>query len=149
MSKVIVTRQSYWHEEGALAVEIAARLDCSGPGALTERYPDEFFESEDPREIAEAAIRLAAAWSADLEHMPVPITLAMNDLVYPAVDDGMDPDEVRAWAIERFAAMPKCERCGAVEDVQTWTSSETGDQVQTCGQFCADELLVVEFEPES
>ena len=68
MSKYIVTRQSYWHEAGALGVEIALDdQETWNPGALAEKYDDDFFTSDDPREIAKAAIRLRTHWRQDVD----------------------------------------------------------------------------------
>ena len=120
-----VTRQRYWHENGAQAVEIAARLDYSGPDAV-----EIIGEYDDVRDAAEAAIAAADGWG--------PIVLALNDLVYPVTDDGLTPDECREWAQRRYDALPKCERCGEGFTGSGW-GHDLSDGYPFCSEHCADE----------
>lgn len=144
---MFITRQSYWHESGAYAVEIAATLDTSGPDALVAKYAGEMEEYTNPMEAVEAAIHIADKWGEDTDEIiPVAISMA-GDIVYPSLDDGFDTSDpaemttLRAWAQEKFDAMPKCDRCGSVENVTTWHNYDIGAEVQACGQFCADEMF--------
>ena len=114
-----ITRQSYYYDEGAYGVEIATTRDCISPGALGPKYGAAFCECEDPREAASAAIELAERWRGDVGDARLPpecFTIAASVLVYPTVADAMDAEELRAWAEARFAAMPKCERCGCLAE---------------------------------
>lgn len=150
---MFITRQSYWHESGAYAVEIAASLDTSGPGALSAHYAGEMESYDDPREAVESAIQIARAWRNDLpDRQIIPVAISMNDIVYPSLEDGYDPTDIdecsklRQWARERYDAMPKCDRCGSVENVSKWTQYDTGDEVMACGQFCADEMFSTAYD---
>ena len=62
--RYVVTRQIYW-SSGAHVVEIASGgMDYSNPDALAPKFQSlgEFREFDDPREVVEAAVRVAAAW---------------------------------------------------------------------------------------
>lgn len=132
-----VTRQSYWHEEGAHAVELceAPSFDYVSPGMLAGDMTGEG-EYDDPREAARAAVDLAGelGWPVLLVSGPA------LQVVYPSIDDADDPADVLAWAEHRYSELPKCERCEGLGAVQ-WTNYKSGDQVLACGEYCADELL--------
>jgi len=144
---MIVTRQSNYYDEGAYSVEVARELDVSGPGALVAKYGDEFLESDDPREIAEAAIRIRSQWHADGGRQDesgavLRFTIAMNDLVYATVNDGLSASQLRRWARKRYEALPKCDYCGEIcEAEDNWTSYDLGDCVTACCESHADELF--------
>lgn len=145
MREFYVSRQSYWHEDGTYAVEIARELDYSGPGALGVKYASlgEGCEFTDPREAAKAAIAVREAWLGDLCDRPrneipdVALTLAMNDLVYPVTDDGMTPDELIAWADKIAESMPRCEHCGDICESEGYMD-EYGERFSACSDYHAE-----------
>jgi hypothetical protein len=139
-----VSRQSYFYDEGAYGVEVATKLDYVSPGELGPMYGDAIAAYEDPREAATAAIELAKRWRGEVGAVRLPgacFTIANNALVYPTVADAMNAREVRAWACRRWEGMPKCERCGDVEGVREWRSTNTDETVVACGESCAEALL--------
>jgi hypothetical protein len=144
MSGFYVTRQSNYYDEGAYSVEIARELDYAGPGALVQKYPGEFEEYNDPREAAEAAIRIARAWRADKGLIDVPyelFTLAMNDMVYATVNDAMTSGELREWAQRVYDNMPKCRHCGDIVNSRAlWYPMDFvgEEEFACCSENCAD-----------
>lgn len=155
MREFYVSRQSYWHEDGAYAVEIARELDYSGPGALGAKYPGEGCEYLDPREAAQAAISVREAWLADLaaKHdsrdgamREVALTLAMNDLVYPVTDDGLEPAELIEWADKRAESMAHCEHCGLPCESDGY--SDYGEPFSACDSDCAERYVESLREPD-
>lgn len=131
-----VTRQSNLYDDGAYSVEIAGAWDYIGPGALVEKYPDEFSEWDDPRDAAEAAIRIARAWRADSPGGRVVYTLQMNDICYATVADGMNAAELRQWAQQTWEDVPKCDQCG--KPGQDWRLWDDPDGSGYCSEHCCD-----------
>lgn len=125
--------------DGERAVEIAYGLANSSPDALARHYEGELETYEDPREAAEAAIRLAAEWGKAVGET-IPITRAASGAlgVYPCAADGYTPEETRSWAETEYAAIPKCEACG--EPGQEYVATETGEPFVACGDMHAEEI---------
>lgn len=142
--KMIVTRQSNYYDNGAFSVEIAAELDYAGPGALYSRFSGDFAESDDPREIAEIAIRLRKQWYlSDIPYGPteyIPFTLSMNGFAYATVEDGFTAAGLRRWAKAKYEKMPKCDYCGEVPATE-YTNYELNDQVTACSEYHAERLF--------
>jgi hypothetical protein len=139
-----LSRQSYFHDAGAIGVEIATRRDHISPGALGPKYGPAITEHDDPREAAAAAIELADRWRGDAGSGRLPddcFTIAATALSYPTIADAVNAVELRAWAQARFEAMPKCERCGDVHDVDQWRPIGGGEPVMACSEACAERLL--------
>lgn len=144
MSKFIVTRQSYWHEGGALGVEIAlGDGETWNPGALASRYDDDFFESDDPREVVKAAIRLRTYWRADLTtDEPIAFTFSFNDLCYPGLEEGDTIYDLTRWASEKYNEMPKCDHCGSLITGDPWQliyDHGDPDAPKFCREYCVEE----------
>jgi hypothetical protein len=148
---MIVTRQSNYYDAGAFSVEIAAELDYAGPGALSSKFNGDFAESDDPREIAEIAIKLRKEWynspakpdvwllRNDPDAPYIPFTLAMNPMIYATVNDGMTAAGLRRWAKERYETMLKCDYCGDIP-AQEYTFLELDDIVIACSEYHAERL---------
>lgn len=147
---MIVTRQTNYYDNGAFSVEIAAELDFAGPGALVRKFPQDFAESDDPREIAELAIKLRKNWTAHLRSWEastgeerreyIPFTLSMNGFAYATVEDGLTAAGLRRWAKAKYEKMPKCEYCGDIPAAE-YTNYELDDQVTACSEYHADRLF--------
>lgn len=148
---MIVTRQSNYYDNGAFSVEIAAELDYAGPGALSQTLPGDFAESDDPREIAEIAIKLRKDWynhkivgatpaPERLTNGTIPFTLSMNGFAYATVEDGFTAAGLRRWAKAKYEKMPKCDYCGDIPATE-YTDYELGDQVTACSEYHAERLF--------
>jgi hypothetical protein len=139
-----VTRQSYWHEEGAYAVElcIAPSMDYTSPGMLVSRpgIPDGG-EFDDPREAAREALDIALAWP-ECEGRVVIASGYGLQMVYPGIDDPdvtFSPVQALMWADAEYERLPKCEECG--EPGREYTANETGDNFIACGDTHADDYI--------
>ena len=142
-----VTRQSYWHEAGRYAVELCwPTFEYSNPGMLVSHYPreDEGAEGfEDPREAAECAIDVLKAWRADTPnpYKNIPgITLVgpMGQYVYPSLEDACTIPQIRAWAKEVYAELPKCDFCGGLKGDADWHLVDDWDGGSFCSEQCAE-----------
>ena len=148
--KYIVTRQSYWYatEDDPYGIEIALDDDeTSNPGALSARYEHDFFTSNDPREIVDAAIRLRTAWRKDLpREKPLAFTFSFNDLCYPGLYEGDTIYDLRRWAEETYAEMLKCDFCGElIPDAQkAWQHIDDWgeDAPKFCSERCAEDAEI-------
>lgn len=139
---MIVTRQSNYYDNGAFSVEIAAELDFAGPGALSRHFTLDFFESDDPREVADAAITLRKMWylMGDKDNMGyVPFTLSMNGFAYATVEDGLTAAGLRRWAKAKYESMLKCDYCGDIPATE-YTFQELDDIVIACSEYHAERL---------
>lgn len=137
-----VSRQSNYYSEGAYSVEIARTFEHAGPGMLVGKPTYDRFTGSysDPRDAAKAALELAKVWSALLPGFPhVPITMAMNHMVYPTVEDD-HTDDITEWAEVQYSLLPKCEQCGSMGAVE-YTAYDTGLVVLACTDYHAELLL--------
>jgi hypothetical protein len=150
----VVTRQKNFYDSGAPSVEIAYGMDNVSPGAMSNYFAEDFNEEDDPREIAELAIRLRKRWMKYLGHRwfwdwatgvgedhPLPFTIsgASSMGLYPTVHDGLTAAGLRRWAKETYEKMPKCEHCGTPTEDEY--QDEFGDKVPCCSDFCAEKLF--------
>lgn len=145
-----VTRQSNYYDEGAYSVEIAYTLDYAGPGALAQKYLEDFAQYDDPREAAEAAIKLRRQWVESLTsnlaewfraNERIRFTLAMNSVCYPTVNDAMSASELRRWARAEYDRLPKCDHCGTIASSEDNYMDEFGDNFTACCSSHADEIV--------
>lgn len=148
-----VTRQGYWHEEGACAVElcIAPSIEYSSPGMLSSRagIPDGG-EFDDPREAAREAVEIVLAWPACEGRIVIAGGLGLQ-YCYPGLDDPdvtFSPVQALMWGDAEWEKLPKCERCG--DRGTTWQTIR-GDDYMACdshGEDIAYELVYGNDEPE-
>ncbi|MDP2953439.1 MAG: hypothetical protein Q8O76_09010, partial [Chloroflexota bacterium] len=104
-----VTRQRQW-PDGTPVVEVSAGgLDYTNPDALVAKYPGEFQTYDDPREAVNVAIAICEAWRKDGEPEAQVGYGATGGMTMPF--DACPYEEARAWAQERYEALPKCDRC--------------------------------------
>lgn len=152
-----VSRQSNYYDQGAYSVEIASQFDYAGPGMLVAKFADEGCEFDDPREAAEAAVRVSEAWGATIANgdpllpLTIGITLVGNAFVYATVEDSMTAAEAREWAEGEWEAAPKCERCGNLAPAaDNKVATFTGETFTACSDFCADEIVAhdMDFDPD-
>lgn len=151
-----VTRQSYVHDSGAFAVEIAKALDVASPDALAQKYPGEMEGYDDPRDAASAAVTVRDLWERDMhagsERGPawVPFTLATTSLVYPTVEDGWGTAELEQWASAEYERLPKCEHCAAPIDGDGWRRLDDvgfDDAPAYCSEHCVEAACAADEEP--
>lgn len=137
-----VSRQSNYYDEGAFSVEIARTFDHASPGMLALDLGPEG-EYDDPREAAKAALELARVWkeSQGLGADHIPITLSMNHMVYPTVEDDHTED-IMEWAEVQYSLLPKCDQCGSLGAVEYY-NHDTDLRVLACTEYHA-ELLMTE-----
>lgn len=141
-----VSRQSNYYDDGAYSVEVARRLDCSGPGTLVARYAQlgEGDEYDNPHDAVEAAIAISRAWRGEIGRASVPFrcfTIAGNAFVYSTVKDAMTIPELRAWARGEWDALKKCDRCGDPIMGETWRLVEDPDIGDFCSENCCDRAM--------
>ena len=130
-----VTRQHQW-PSGDKVVEISAGgPDYSNPDALVGKYPLEGEAFDSPVDAVETAIRICEAWRKDGAPDAQIGYGATGGLTMPF--DASTFEEARAWASERLASLPKCDRCGEILPERHWTTSELMDE-SFCSENCAE-----------
>lgn len=149
----MVSRQSNWYDDGAYSVEIATQPEFAGPGALARCYHEDFSEYEDPREAAEAAIRLAGRWRTLAVGGLLPFrcfTIAGNSMVYATVNDAMSAPELREWAGRVFERLAKCVQCGGLIAGDAWYPVECmgEEEFGCCSESCADSRAYADTDME-
>ena len=151
-----VTRQSYAHDSGAFAVEIAKTLDVASPDALAQKYPGEMEGYDDPREAARAAVTVRDLWERDMHDGTergsgwVPFTLATTSLVYPTVEDGWGTAELEEWANAEFERLPKCDHCLTPINGDAWRRFDDAgfdDAPAYCSEHCVELACAADEQP--
>jgi len=135
----IVTRQLQW-STGAAVVEISeGGWDYTNPDALSEKYPGEFQEYDDPREAVKTAIAVANAWQKDEPTRKIGIGAGFTG-GYTMPFEPQKMDKLKKWAKEEYLRLPKCARCGKlIEDSSRSAFRIEGFDEPFCSEFCADE----------
>lgn len=147
-----VSRQHYYYSD-ELVVEIVQGRDCSGPDALMAKYRDEFALFEDPREVVEAAIKIAEQWQADCPGDEILIANG-NTLGGSLELEGAPLNEetfagLREWAQKQYDAIPKCNWCGDPICGSPFIIWEFGDDYQFCSHHCAEEAYCQRQEEDA
>lgn len=137
-----VSRQSYWGIDApeCNVVEIAyGGIDYANADMLCEKYEGEGEEYTDPVEALDAAIRIRDAWTADrpddAPHIEHGFT---GGNTIPFTDEPTD-EELRQWAEETKAKLPRCERCGGIISGDPWKINDDPWDEQFCSESCADD----------
>jgi len=147
-----VTRQRQW-PDGDTVVEISeGGIDYVNPDALAAKYPGEMDEYADPREAAEAAIRIAEAWKSDSPGEDIQIAHgATGGFTMPFSGGSIDEkakSELREWAGEQWESVDKCDQCGEAVAGRPVTLVDYGDDWKFCGENCAERWWEQQQEPE-
>ena len=139
----IVTRQCQW-PTGELVVEISTGgWDYINPDALVEKYPGEFVEFNDPREAVEAAIAIAKAWQKDEPGKNIGIAAGYTG-GYTMPFEPQSIEELKRWADEEYAQLPKCGHCGKpVPEGKGYYIHGLNDVF--CSESCASEVFYSDF----
>lgn len=132
-----VTRQSQW-PSGDKVVEVSAGgFDYSNPDALVTKFArlgeGETFIS--PVKAVEAAIEVCEAWRTNGCPEAQIGYGATGGMTMPF--DACTYEEARAWAAEREASLPKCDRCGELLGKERYTVPGLDDQA-FCREYCAE-----------
>lgn len=146
-----VTRQNQW-PDGDLVVEISeGGLDYCNPGALSERYPGEFEQFEDPREAVETAIKIGEAWKKDKPDEEIGIAHgSTGGMTMPFSGEELSEDvfsELREWAKQEWESLEKCAHCGEILGKERYGCHEIGEY-DCCSEYCADEHYFSEVDEE-
>lgn len=145
MSKFFVSRQHYFgvEESDARIVEIASGgIDYANADMLGVQYRKEGEGEEytDPREAAEAAIKICEAWRRDAGEAGPEFTINVGYGHTGGFTMPFEPstfEEVREWALDRYEQMPKCDRCGEAITGSSYSLCDgTGDKF--CSEYCAE-----------
>jgi hypothetical protein len=141
-----VSRQHYWHD-GTRAVEIVSgSSDNASADMLTPFYRAEGEDDtyDDPREAAQAAIRVRNAWVKDVPYgaddahgvIITGFTTGYGMVVPEEVSD----EELMTWAEEEYQKLPKCGHCGRLLGHDCYGNEFTtaDNEYPFCSEYCAD-----------
>ena len=134
-----VTRQHQWINSGQPVVEVSAgSLDYTNPDALSKAFAGEFETFTDPTEAAETAIRICRAWRQAGERRATVGHGATGGSTMPF--EPCSFKELREWAQERLAALPRCPQCGGLMGSERWkpTVFYVEDDEACCSASCCD-----------
>lgn len=147
-----VTRQSQW-TTGLSIVEVSwGGIDYCNPDALSQKYPGEFKEFDDPREAVEIAIDICKAWRKDGEKCAKVGVGSTGGMTMPFEPSTFK--DVKKWAEGVYKDLKKCPVCGKItEDLKEWYSAteqidddfypiETDEKY--CSELCADKNSIYE-----
>lgn len=150
-----VSRQDYWGQEpdDRYTVEIASGgIDYANPDMLATKYrpQGEGQEYTDPREAAEAAIKVAEAWKKDAPELTINIAHGFTGgCTMPFEGDTVE--NIRKWAEEAYEKLEKCARCGDVlpEPRKRFKLCEPyGDDGEFCSSNCAEMFQQQNFDED-
>jgi hypothetical protein len=146
--KYFVSRQIVW-PDGTPVVEIAGCLDMAGPDMLVARWGSEGEgrEFDDPREAAQAAIRVRDLWWAvgkdrSLKGWDKVEIRLQRSFIIQEVDE-LDDAGLLVWADQRFEKIRKCAECGdpIYDDKKAFypEGCHGDDDFLCCREYCAEQ----------
>jgi hypothetical protein len=139
-----VSRQHYYYQQ-CYVVEIAGGgIDYSGSDMLCTQYRNEGEgqEYKNPKEAAQAAIKIRDAWIRDdkecLSTTPRIVFGSTGGIFTELeVDEDLSDEELLAKVDRIESKLPKCERCGEPLGEQTYSHEYSPGEL-FCSEFCAD-----------
>jgi len=137
MEQYTVTRQLQF-PNGTPVVEVSlGGIDYTNPDALSEKYPGEFEEFNNPVEAVEAVIGICRAWRKDgTPKARVGIgytggsTMPFETCTYK---------QAREWAATELESLERCDLCGDLLP-DAYFVDEFGEG-QYCSEYCAEKAV--------
>lgn len=148
-NKWFVSRQFYWgaDPDEANVVEIASGgCDYANPDMLVEKYAGEGKTYTDPREAVNIAIDIAKQWKADKPDLKIGIAHGFTGGCTMPFEP-QETEELKAWALKAYEALPKCTQCGELLPEKHYTLPEDPD-VKFCREYCAEKYAEENFHTE-
>lgn len=151
--RYFVSRQMPWSEDYYMVEVVSGGSDNASPDMLSEKFAGEGQEYEDPREAAEAAIRIAVAWRKTKPNKQVFIgfgnTLGGSFGIEPSPRK-KEKKEIKEWAEKIYEEIPQCDHCGKKMFSSERYTHPLNSEGEFCKEYCAEEdyAAQIKFDEE-